>query len=112
MSIIVSLCRSARLREARRADLARYFGAQLAPSAALQAADATLTQALEVSSVCSEAKPIAAYTNDVPWHQDKPEAACPCTARLGYVGDLQRQCRFERTLGFEPHAPGSSSERG
>jgi hypothetical protein len=63
--MIVSLCRSARLREARRADLARYFGAQLAPSAALQATDATLLQALEVSPVCSEAKPIAAYTNDI-----------------------------------------------
>lgn len=56
-SIIVSLCRSARLREARRADLARYFGAQLAPSAALQAADATLLLALEVSPICSSAEP-------------------------------------------------------
>jgi hypothetical protein len=52
----VSLCRSARLREGRRADLARYFGAQLAPSAALQAADTTLLQALEVCPICSKAE--------------------------------------------------------
>ena len=68
----MSLCRSARLREVRRADLARYFGAQLAPSAALQATDATLITALDVRPIFSKAEPIAAYTNDVPWHQDKP----------------------------------------
>lgn len=94
------LCRSARLREARRADLARYFGAQLAPSAALQATDATLLSALEVCPFCSKAKAITASKqhNDIPWHQDKPEAACPCTAKLGSVGQLQLLLRSEHML--------------
>ena len=86
------------MRDSRRADLARYFGAQLAPSAALQAADATLLQALEVRPTCPSAKPIPVDTNDVPWHQDKPGAACHCTATLVSVIDLQLLPRAENVV--------------